>query len=174
MSKHDALVALIYTEDQLFLIKRSDDVPTHKGEWAFPGGGMRPGESEEETLFREVKEETGFEKERFVMKGPTQSYLTIQGTYVRGEVLEFQGRRDEFDREVRSNQEWERFTWLDIVKLKRFGSSSFASAKLVRKDEESRVYFIDLDSISSTPERVKQDDILLWGLTAKMIYNELL
>ena len=48
-----------FPEGKILLIKR-DTVP-FKGYWALPGGRMDPGESIEQTIVREVKEETGLD-----------------------------------------------------------------------------------------------------------------
>ncbi len=44
------------TEGRILLQKRSD-----YGNWGLPGGAMEPGESVEETMIREIREETGLE-----------------------------------------------------------------------------------------------------------------
>jgi ADP-ribose pyrophosphatase YjhB (NUDIX family) len=51
--------ALISTDEGLLLLKRNNK-PV-KGEWWFPGGRIRKGESPEEALRREVKEETNLD-----------------------------------------------------------------------------------------------------------------
>jgi 8-oxo-dGTP diphosphatase len=48
-----------YPENKILLIKRNT-IP-FKGYWALPGGRMDPGESIEQTIVRDVKEETGID-----------------------------------------------------------------------------------------------------------------
>jgi 8-oxo-dGTP diphosphatase len=50
-----------YPENRILLIKRS--TPPFIGYWALPGGRVDPGETVEQTIVREVKEETGLDVE---------------------------------------------------------------------------------------------------------------
>ena len=49
--------AIIMKDDSLLFLRRKNSPA--KGEWWFPGGRIRKGETFKETLFRKVKEETG-------------------------------------------------------------------------------------------------------------------
>lgn len=46
-------------EDWLLFVVRRDDLRSHAGQVAFPGGGAEPGEGPRETMLREVEEELG-------------------------------------------------------------------------------------------------------------------
>ena len=54
-----ATAIILFPSNRILLIKR-DTVP-FKGYWALPGGRMDPGETVEQTVVREVKEETGLD-----------------------------------------------------------------------------------------------------------------
>ena len=52
--------ALITRDEHLLLTHWNPRHPNFEGAWTLPGGGMEPGEQPEETMVREVFEETGF------------------------------------------------------------------------------------------------------------------
>jgi len=56
-----AVAAVIVQDDRLLLIKRG--VEPSKGKWSIPGGSIEWGETLEDALKREVREETGLEIE---------------------------------------------------------------------------------------------------------------
>ncbi|MCW4015237.1 MAG: NUDIX hydrolase [Candidatus Bathyarchaeota archaeon] len=53
-------VEAVISKDNSFLFLRRKNNPV-KGQWWFPGGRIRKGETLSETLYREVKEETGLD-----------------------------------------------------------------------------------------------------------------
>jgi 8-oxo-dGTP pyrophosphatase MutT (NUDIX family) len=57
-SRKVGVVGVLVRENRLLVIKRSQLVRA-PGRYCFPGGGMEPGESEEQTLVREMQEELG-------------------------------------------------------------------------------------------------------------------
>jgi 8-oxo-dGTP pyrophosphatase MutT (NUDIX family) len=65
------LVPLFVDAGQLWtlLTRRSETVPTHKGQVAFPGGGGEVGEDAWETALRETSEELGLDPGRVVKLG---------------------------------------------------------------------------------------------------------
>jgi len=55
--------AAIIRDGKLLIQKRSQNARTEKGKWEIPGGGIEYGETQEQALKREVKEETCLEIE---------------------------------------------------------------------------------------------------------------
>jgi 8-oxo-dGTP diphosphatase len=58
MSRPDAVVGVVVDADLVLMIRRGPDGPD-SGYWAPPGGGIEPGERQEDAVVREVREETG-------------------------------------------------------------------------------------------------------------------
>lgn len=54
INSRQAIRGVIFKDNNIFMIH------TNKGDYKFPGGGIKKGETYEETLKREIKEETGY------------------------------------------------------------------------------------------------------------------
>ncbi|MCR8641287.1 NUDIX domain-containing protein [Paenibacillus sp. N1-5-1-14] len=69
------------SQGRILMQKRSD-----YGDWGLPGGGMNPGETVEETVVREIKEETGLEILQYelhsIYSGPRMQYMYPDGNEV--------------------------------------------------------------------------------------------
>jgi 8-oxo-dGTP pyrophosphatase MutT (NUDIX family) len=72
------------------LIRRSDSVSQHRGEYAFPGGGVEPGDGGlHDTALREVTEELGVRKTDIDPWGELDPQVTVTSGYL---VVPFTGR----------------------------------------------------------------------------------
>lgn len=47
------------SKGEIFICKKPKDRGVYPGQWAIPGGGIDPGETAQQALRREIKEETG-------------------------------------------------------------------------------------------------------------------
>lgn len=78
------LVPLYVDSGELWtlLTKRSDALPTHKGQIAFPGGGLEEGEDGWEAALRETHEEVGIEPQRILRLGALDEAETPSGFHI--------------------------------------------------------------------------------------------
>ncbi len=74
---------VIIDGDEILLLKRSNYLKKHKGEWDLPGGHLHIGEDIEAGLKREVYEETGLSIEgpEFVFKKGNDSFFIVKSKY---------------------------------------------------------------------------------------------
>ena len=116
-------IVLMSDEGRLFLGRRRGG----RG-WQFPQGGMRPGESAEESLFRELREETGLAPEDVRLLGQTDRWLRyrLPSRFVRrGEgplcvgqkqrwfLLQLTGAEKGIRFDLTDEPEFDRWRWVD-------------------------------------------------------------
>jgi putative (di)nucleoside polyphosphate hydrolase len=116
-------IVLMSEDGRLFLGRR----PGGRG-WQFPQGGMRRGESIEESLFRELNEEIGLTSEDVQIVGRTRHWLRyrLPGRYVRRHVrplclgqkqrwflLRLCGSESHFRFDLTAQPEFDHWRWVD-------------------------------------------------------------
>lgn len=137
----------------LVLTKRTERVPTHKGEISFPGGGFEAGDGDLlTTALRETQEEIGLRPEDVEILGPLDDTVTVTSRHV---VRPFVGaiphpysfRLDPF--------EIERLIHLPISAL--LGGLPFRQETWQREGRPVAVFFYDYGGDT------------VWGLTARIL-----
>jgi putative (di)nucleoside polyphosphate hydrolase len=114
---------LLSEDGRLFIARRAGG----RG-WQFPQGGMRRGESDEESLYRELREEIGVVPQDVQIVGRTRHWLRyrLPSRYVRHNVkplclgqkqrwflLRMQNPEVRFRFDVTSQPEFDRWRWVD-------------------------------------------------------------
>ncbi|WP_226669651.1 NUDIX hydrolase [Metabacillus litoralis] len=92
MNRVDVAYAFIYKEDANKVLM----VNNKGGGWSLPGGAVEPGETLEQAVIREVKEETSLTIEAgdiiavneafFIEKGHHALFITFKATVIEGEI----------------------------------------------------------------------------------------
>jgi 8-oxo-dGTP pyrophosphatase MutT (NUDIX family) len=85
LTKAAVLMPLYEEGDELriLLTRRSEELPRHKGQIAFPGGGQRPGDADlRATALRETEEEVGIHPADVQIVGALDDTVTLTSQYV--------------------------------------------------------------------------------------------
>ena len=169
VDKWDGAVVMLVVDGHFALIRRSYNMPTHKGQIGFMGGHRQSGEFEPYvTAQREFFEESGFDGSRIKCLGLVEPVYTVRMKLIIPVVAEFDGSKAEFLKNVRSNGEWENLVLVPIEHLE----TSEMWTKCISKDRHAAVYFHPLlTSICTYYRKPKKVAYVLWGASAKMIVN---
>ncbi len=153
--KAAVLVPLFVDAGELWtlLTRRTEDLPTHKSQIAFPGGGAEEGENAWKTALRESQEEVGLDPTKILPLGQLDEQQTPTGFRIVPCVgvipADFKTRIDPGE----------------IAEAFRVPLSAFANPRLVEDrtikidgvEREIRVYYVGSRQI--------------WGLTARILQN---
>ncbi len=159
-------VVFLIVEDSILFIKRSENMPTHKGQIAFFGGHRQDDELEpKETAFREFEEESGISSEFLEFLGLAHGVRTSSKRVIISVVCKFNGTKEAFLKAAKSNGEW---TELILTKINDLENKLFWKKALINKSYYT--YFFPLNHYNSLSTATSDKfSFVLWGATAKMI-----
>lgn len=149
------LVPLFVNAGQLWVLltKRSDRLPQHSGQVAFPGGGCEVGETAWEAALRETREEIGLGEKGVARLGELDDVDTFSGFRIRPCVGAIA-----YPYEVKINRD-------EIADVFEVPLMAFADVRLV----EDRVVTVDGRDRMFRIYHVGRHRV--WGLTAGIVQN---
>ena len=140
------------SESRVLLTRRSESLNSHKGQIAFPGGRLEPGESSIDAALRETREEIGVDASQARVIGELPAHRTISSS---SHIVPHVVRLPDAPQEFRVNEEVERVFSVSLRELVR--ADTYAQEHWVFPDREVIVPMFYLD------------DETIWGATARML-----
>lgn len=114
-----AVGAFVVNEKEQILITHKY---SHSGNWNFPKGGIEEGESEEETLKRELSEELGVENIKILAKSKISNIYRLADDYIEKYNIDHIGQAQRYywvflrsdTKLLIPNKEVEKYKWIEI------------------------------------------------------------
>lgn len=163
-------VVFLFVQDNLLLIKRSETMPSHRGQMAFVGGHKQGDENPWETAQREFNEETGLSQDLLNFEGVLDLVQTSTRSRIFPVVCSLDMEPSDFISKIESNGEWDEAILYPFKNLLRFKRWSFAKGVMEKHERLIKFYPIMRNNYISSSGDVDRNH-LLWGATAKMIWN---
>jgi 8-oxo-dGTP pyrophosphatase MutT (NUDIX family) len=161
-------VVFLCNDSHVFLIKRSDLMPTHGGQIAFFGGHKKSGETDPWIVAqREYEEETGFSSSSIDFLGYLPGVVTARGEAIVPVMARTMASSEAILKEARSNGEWTDVIAYPWEKLMDEESWNFAWRYGYGK---TPVFFHTIEAKNYLSLNDHQPH-LLWGATAGMIWD---
>lgn len=170
VEKWSGAVVMLLVNGKLAMIRRSESMPTHKGQIGFLGGHKNLKETEPaETAVREFCEESGFTSSKVNTLGLIYPVWSSHKRLIVPVLSSFCGSEQEFLEGVKSNGEWDNIVLVPLDYLANDLIWSFAN---IYAPTMYPVYFCSLSTESCTYlcENIS-DPYILWGASAKMVLN---
>lgn len=162
-------VVFLCNEENVFFIRRSEDMPTHGGQIAFVGGHKKDGENDPWIVAqREFEEETGFIREHIEFLGYLPAVMTARLQPIVPVIAKLNLSTEEFMLGVTSNGEWDDCVAYPWSELKKEESWQFAWRNGFAKFP---VLFHPLKRGTFIPKTHDFHTHLLWGATASMVWD---
>lgn len=122
MAERTVARAIVFRDDRVLLIKRAPEQRVAPGAWQCPVGKQEPGEPIEETVRRELREETGLEVIEAVPIGTATSEFVTDGEPTTWHQHSFLVTASDDD--VVLSREHSEYRWLALDELDGFGELS--------------------------------------------------
>lgn len=161
---------MVFVENKLIFIKRSDTMPSHKGQVGFMGGHKIDGEKDPiDTAMRELKEESGFDADLFKVHGMIEPVFTSNRKLVVPVVSEFRKDTSHFLDNVCANDEWDHLMLCSFDHLA--NESNWQVAKVVQNGHRYVAFSYLNNPTNKIHPHAGEIEFLLWGASAKMVWN---
>ncbi|MDP7319030.1 MAG: NUDIX domain-containing protein [Bacteriovoracaceae bacterium] len=169
LDKWSGAVLFLVVEEKLVFIKRSETMPTHRGQIGFMGGHKLSDESNPfETAYREFEEESSISRSFISCEGLLTPVLTSKGQLIIPVLSYFSGSEELFLKKVKSNGEWDNLILVPVVDLSDMNSWSMAK---IYGNREYDLFFFPLIQKRFKFLAKSSENFLLWGASAKMVLN---
>ena len=146
-------------EATVLLTLRTDHLPSHKGQIAFPGGKLEEGETPVQAALREAEEEVGLHADQVEVLGTFGNYLSGSGYRVFPVVAMVKG---EVELTLCDEEVAEAF---EVPLSFLMDQNSHKVESLTWKDKERFFYAMPYQDETSVPPQERR----IWGLTAGII-----
>ncbi len=168
-NKWDGAVVFLFVEDSIFLIQRSNSMPTHAGQVAFVGGHKKDGENPVETAKREFIEETSLDASLLEELQILEPQFTSNQNIIYPVLAKIKMSKVKFLNSIKSNGEWDNAYLIPMDYI--FDESHWSRAEVVSVKKYD-IYFCPIPkSFAMSQSTLDERGVVLWGATAKMIWN---
>lgn len=166
-SKWSGAVNVLIVDSFIVLIKRSELMPSHKGQVGFIGGHKALSEKPEETALRELFEETKITASEVELLGVMDAVFTKGNSVIAPVVVRYLHSLEHLLKSVKSNGEWSE---LIVVKMSYFLDINRWTQAETDSGHKILFFPIESNSYESQNNKIKIDHIL-WGATGRMVFN---
>lgn len=162
------VVCFLIIDNHVILIKRSDEMPTHRGQMGFIGGHKKDDESLLEAALREFYEELSLETPPTFLGFLPRVQTTLKNSII-PVVCELSLCLSDFLQKIKSNGEW---VELFAVPLKKFYDLKGWGYGRYFQNDSKPIFFFPIKAYTYQSHSGNNDEYYtLWGASAQMMVD---